>query len=342
MADQETNLPTDEQYRDYLFTLWGTPLDDVVIARSIKHDPTWLDGVDPALATDFLSSKNFSRGTLVRGLQDQALRMTGSFAARLASVPVAFLPKEDINACAVRTPRNGAVILLNTSLIHFLPFISMCAGAIASPGLAADMSPNLTDLDYAKSLYAIAMEFVDPDAGLMMRSPVISDPILGKKREEDPNYTLIRMHQGTIWTWELFILLHEYGHVALDHLSTSRLRHARNCQDVEVYTLHHTQEYDADEFALQCLFRGRDVEEKENVQMQLGVLFGFFALLEACAEGSPASSHPHATDRWRRLRKLAGAEDELQFADLGMNIFERIIAVVEADRSPFTTSAARL
>jgi hypothetical protein len=234
------------------------------------------------------------------------------------------------------------VILLNTSLVHFLPFISMCAGGIASPSLAADMSRNLTDRDYAESLYAIAMEFVNPDAGLMMRSPIISDPILTKKREKDPNFSVIRMHQGTIWTCELFILLHEYGHVALDHLSTSRLRHARNAQDVEVYTQHHAQEYEADEFALQCLFRGRDVEEKENVQMQLGVLFGFFALLEACAKGSLASSHPRATDRWRRLRKLAGGKDELQFADLGMNIFERIIAAVEVHRRRFTTSAARL
>jgi len=108
---------------------------------------------------------------------------------------------------------------------------------------------------------------------------------------------------------ELFILLHEYGHVARGHLSAGRLRPAFNIAAgrLHEYTKSELQEFEADHYAVDKLMafglRGSDAA------LVAGLVLKFFALCEHVSpviDGAHARTHPPSQDRWNRIRVQTG------------------------------------
>jgi hypothetical protein len=334
VSKADINLPTDQEYLAYLLDLWGSPRDDAIRAHTAKHHPEWLDDIDPELASDFRSSETFSQGQLAKSLQATALYMAGPARLKVENVPVAFLPHEDVNACAVRTPRDGAVILLNTAILDLFPIVCQCVSGILSEEMRGEMFPSLTSLDCAQSLYWLAREAVSPDIGLGRRARFFNDPEVHEK-VIDPSFPLTQRVESQFLLMEYFILLHEYGHIVLGHLDTKRVRLARAATGVEIYTNSQTQEFDADAFALECLFRHLELKDRWRVYVFLGTLFGFFRLLEAVSdEAHSASTHPPTPARWARLRELASQGQERVFPNRSAQVFDEIVAAVRPTWQP--------
>jgi hypothetical protein len=100
---------------------------------------------------------------------------------------------------------------------------------------------------------------------------------------------------------EIFIMLHEFGHVVLKHLSAGgRVTHLAG--DLLLYTNSEMQEFEADEFAYQAYcslgFRGSDVA------FASGLLMHFFHLCEVLVPPS-GRTHPPALHRWRRIKDFS-------------------------------------
>lgn len=334
VTNADVGLPTDQEYLSYLFDVWGSPRDEAILAHSAREHPEWQYDIPAEIARDFRSAEAFSQGQLAQSLRATALYMAGPARPQLENVPVAFLPHEDLNACAVRTPRDGAIILLNTSILDLFPPVCQCLSGILSEKMRLDMFPSLTPGDCARSIYWFAREAVDPDMGFASRAPLFRDPHVHAK-VIDPDFPLMQRVESQFLLMEYFILLHEYGHIALRHLDKGHIRVARAAADIEVYTNDQRQEFEADAFALECLFRHLAVADRWRTYVLLGTLFGFFRLLEAVSERTDSvARHPSTPARWARLRELAARGQERVFPNRPVQVFDEIIAAVRPSWQP--------
>jgi hypothetical protein len=103
---------------------------------------------------------------------------------------------------------------------------------------------------------------------------------------------------------EIFIMLHEFGHVALNHLQTGcpvslALEPAG---ELTLYTNSEKQEFEADEFAFRR-YSGMGAQPTD-VAFSCGLLFHFFNLCELISPPK-VRTHPPALSRWERIKGLA-------------------------------------
>jgi hypothetical protein len=112
---------------------------------------------------------------------------------------------------------------------------------------------------------------------------------------------------------ELFIILHEYGHVAGGHLSKGNVRHITlsGGADVVVYNKSQQQEFEADMFAFNILSsrlrEHRDSLAKVDAALYIGIVLKFFELCDSFRQPFElaSQSHPPAADRWKKIAQAA-------------------------------------
>jgi hypothetical protein len=116
---------------------------------------------------------------------------------------------------------------------------------------------------------------------------------------------------------EIFILLHEYGHVVCGHLKKGNVRHINfpGGADVVVYNKTQEQEFEADMFAFNkmssaMLQEHGNARAKLDIAMHIGILLKFFELCDSCRRPLEliSASHPPASERWKRIAEAAEAE----------------------------------
>jgi hypothetical protein len=244
------------------------------------------------------------------------LRLNG---AAPSSVLYSQVPAPTLNGFAVRAPFAGTpVIVLNHGLVPYVGhafhmLMGLNLRTRPQPGRGVD--PELTHPycshhsrdDFVGDLRALA-------DGLLKTLPVALIPLktpscLGREYH-CWNRTL---HHGYCLTAEMFVILHEMGHVVLGHCdlaSTTSLRLAFGgiAADADLFEHQHAEEYAADRFATEHLyrtFRRREMDVNEMVY-GLGCLFSLMHVAEVMNALPGQATHPSALARWERVSKSFG------------------------------------
>ena len=99
-------------------------------------------------------------------------------------------------------------------------------------------------------------------------------------------------------------MLHEFGHVALNHLESkcSLSLTLEPAGELLLYTNSEKQGFEADEFAFNHY---RKIGHRpDDIAFGCGLLFHFFNLCETISPPK-VRTHPPALSRWRRIRDMA-------------------------------------
>jgi hypothetical protein len=241
------------------------------------------------------------------------LKMHPAYEA-LADIPVGMLATGLLNGQACHTPAGLPVILLDSGMMYQLTELMHLYYAFHT--WAWDNDAHCRDhkqLDFAQSLVMLAPVVLSNDRRLMAHCPgrLVACPSItpsSKKREILTSYATITRE---------FVLLHEYGHVALNHLGKGERRMVQyGAAQLSIEIASHRQEFEADEFAVSAMGRFRDeMITRHNYSVDhivslyskhVGILFRFLDLVEAIVAksgGTMPGTHPPAAERWRRIRK---------------------------------------
>ena len=254
------------------------------------------------------------QGTYISALRHSALTCLREHPKydELCRVPVGMLPTRLLNGQACLNRDNEPLILIDSGMMRNLTEIvhayhGFFEWAWGSKAYCRDHS----QLDFAQTLLMLTVVIVSGEESLKELCPALIDKCPSvrsnsERRERSTRYATMTRN---------FVLLHEYGHIALGHLHTS--------QSVQMHigpaTIHATaanptQEYEADAFAVEALISIRDRLTKTEsldhtvavLAEPIGILMRFWDLLEAglSKQGSKlATTHPPAISRWRRIRK---------------------------------------
>jgi hypothetical protein len=310
------NLPSDEEYLEELYRLlrdeeWADRQeraakreDPAVTAQTAIDRGEFRQDQYEALVEAFqesLTPSMYFRGKFIGLLRHAALNMLEKHRPQLEKIPVGCLPTRFLNAGACRTPRGGAVILLDSGVILQLgmlvrSFISYYTWN--APDHYAAGEPYCHDHSrdaFGRTIQYLAAFSVSGDLKHLRVIDTWRCPSL-------PIYDQgVEMFAMGI---EMFIMLHEYGHIVLGHLGScsTRLIRLSNAEDVTLYTNSQLQEFQADEFAFKHY--SASAMRATDVAFSCGLLFNFFHLAELIQPGRPAT-HPPALERWQMIKSLA-------------------------------------
>jgi hypothetical protein len=208
------SLPTDDESLVELYARFADHGASAMFDKPLREAD--LVALDPDLVrqlqAEFEDPRRAFRGIVIDATRQAALPLLGADAERVKSIPVGLLPTHELNASAVRTPRGGAVILLNRSVMWALPLLFFSYAALDSWHTADALTKEMSDLALAECILSLAMFCATDDLRHLAANPdiaVILERIAGDK-EVVMNAVLM----------ECFVLLHEYGHILHGHLDT--------------------------------------------------------------------------------------------------------------------------
>jgi hypothetical protein len=303
-------LLSDEEYLSELYDLFA----DHGWAHALASQPPSeedLSSLDPdvqrQLRAEFGDPRSALTGLQVSEIKRAALAMLGEEAQHVEAIPVGLLPTQELNASAVRTPRGGAVILLNNSVFWSLPFLFFCYAALDSWHTDEPLMKEIPDLAFADAILSLAAFCATGDLGHLREEPLIATLLTRSSNEEMIRNAVLM---------ECFVLLHEYGHIVGGHLDpeqTTTLETRAGHPGVTTFRTRWDEEYEADAFAVAHMLRsGAGTLRPTDVAIWSGLLLNFFALVETVGASLPAAelpaTHPPAAERWRRVAKLVDLE----------------------------------
>jgi hypothetical protein len=260
------------------------------------------------MADETFSLERAFRGRFIDVLREMALTVMGPDHADVEQIPVGLLPTRELNASAIATPRGGVVIVLNHGLIAQLAYVCRCTLAFISWQSDDPFCREAPQGAYAAALVGLAEYVNTSDLNCLARHKVaLRFPSLSDY--DEMTYTVSQLA-------ELFILLHEYGHVVRGHLQTDTLRPAFGVglPDLQEYTNSEAQAFEADEYAIEQLLRsGRAAGLRpSDIAFGAGVVMKFFELCELVSRERPPTlprTHPSASQRWARIKTQTGLHE---------------------------------
>lgn len=296
---------TDNQFLDYLYHLWRDssyqPRSDEYIqsrAKELIDAGEWssdeLDELKQVLreATDPYQS---FRGQTLENFRDATLRILGRNAVLVDSIPVGLLPSSELNAFAVKNPNGGHVVVLNSALDPIMQLVFQSFFSIETHNADDPFDNSHHILDHAQSLLQIAdsVGTGTPDGVVLLPTWDCHDGILQDE-------TLLVFAEVVL----IFVLLHEYGHIVLNHLDGAMaMRKVRiGNQTEEVQTPDHQQEFEADQYAIDSLLNHLDSEIHWHSLYAIGIFFRFLDLCEFVTGSKGSLTHPPSSSRWNRIK----------------------------------------
>jgi len=323
-------LPTDEEF---LQSLYQAPQD----AHNPADDPTFLKesieilikgGAIPAGAdpTDFVRAmfdpqRNF-RGYKSSVMTNEARNCLPTSLHHLLDVPVAYLHIDELNGFVAPTPRGNAVIVLNLGIIRHAGMLSRCTLALVTYASPEPFCRDHQPAAFVHGIVSLARFVCTEDYDFLRKIVVWNCPSL------EPLDIKGAQLGGVI---EMFVLLHEYGHVASGHLNSSLITRKFG---MDTYSQEHFQEHEADTFAFDHLEKRYG---KNTSSFAAAVLFRFFDLIEHMVYGKPtsSSSHPAGRIRWDHLKeKFRLSDPEENGFGRVESLFDMILKVREGILPP--------
>ncbi len=247
------------------------------------------------------------RGQIINLLRDGALRILAPFQSQLSGIPLGPIPTRQLNACAVRTPRGGAVILLDHGVLLHVSMLVRSYLAFYTWHSETPYCRDHSQDEFAETILLLAESCATGRQLPLKRISTWNCPSLG---DFDPTTETLASQI------ELLILLHEFGHVVLKHLHADHTAELRlhDQKSVPMYTKSQNQEFEADQFAFEQMKSvGTGHVLPTDVAFSFGLLLKFFGLCESLSPArGPASQHTHppASSRWDRVKSIAGVASQ--------------------------------
>ena len=231
-----------------------------------------------------------------------------------------------VNGFCVRTPSGVQAILLNHGLVQYisaavhiaLGLTTWTDGEYCAHHSREDkvkgmfrlaegvLTKQLVPLIDAKALHCVG----DHDSSLLRRFAewrgsewdLETEP--RKLVSQDDDFA-DAIYQGTCLIAEMFIVLHEIGHIALGHLNRDNVAYAFGERKVPVYQRSIEAEFEADRFAYRQLVEkfvpGGGMRHRD-VAYGIGCLFMLQRTVEFLSGNEQAGTHPAAVERWRAIK----------------------------------------
>ena len=238
--------------------------------------------LDPSTVLELMrenQSRDAFEGRFVTHLRDGALFVLKRAGVEMPPVRVGLVESLDVNACA-RVLSGERVVTLNFALVfHMLTWWRGLLSVYTAPS-AEPYCRCYPVRAYAISLLRVAQSVAAGSFEPLERGAIVSCDC---RQPWDP--TLARRATTT----ELFILLHEMGHIHLGHLE----------QEATTVSDRHSDEYAADAFAVSALVSaGMALEE---ALLGAGAFFTLAYCLTRLPSDVPSQTHPHPRERLDRL-----------------------------------------
>jgi hypothetical protein len=260
----------------------------------------------------------YFRGKYIEFLRNVALSATGEYSDRLSGILVGCLPTRLLNAAAFRTPRDGAVIILDQGVILHLGVLARSYIAWRTWRTADPYCLDHSQDDFARTILLLAHFSATGNMKYLEAITTWRCPSLPAHDE---------LMEGFALGIEVFILLHEFGHVALNHLACAAATGLviGQSSELSLFTNSEKQEFEADEFAFRRYCRIRD--RPDDVALGCGLLFHFFHLCELIAPSLPFGprTHPPALQRWEKIK---GYVDWSQYPGSWANYIDREFSIL--------------
>ena len=225
-----------------------------------------------------------------------ALKSCAAHRETLEQIPLGLAFTRNLNGKVVKSPQNEYVIVLDMGVIY----VGYSNNALWNCILSYVIHQPLLTTHSLGSLFAAIINLAkfskSGNLNMLLDDSITHEAVL----VQDPT----RFIEGSLG-YEVFTILHEYGHVILGHLNLSeeQLDRCYIDRDGNSHTLWHVSEFHADEFALihMCKIMTGEVA--------MYWLCQFFRFLQLCEIVEPivgqARTHPPAEARWKRLIAVA-------------------------------------
>lgn len=307
---------TDNEYLEWLVSQCKPQLNDIAPSDAVSEarfaeairtgvlTPEDAERLREVARSSYSEGGVFHGTWLVEGLRASTLVYVRHHPSqdRLSAIPVGLLPTHALNGCAIRTPSGGTVIALDSGLVHAISMLAFCYWSFYTWPRPDAFCHEYTQDDLARSVIALAEFCLTSAPDAWNRMPAGS--LLVKMR--DP----MLLSQLTI-ACRQFVLLHEYGHIALGHLNPMRTKNltvqGERRVEVEEYSKNHLMEFEADRFAIDHAIQGQQTGATfpvEHFGLAIGLIYRFFDLCEALTGSRHSSTHPPGVSRWLRLRQI--------------------------------------
>lgn len=275
-------------------------------AKELGRDDVRSDEIDEADLHLPATHREVLRGRRVQLLRRMAKSFLGECTASLESVPVGCVPLVDVGACSVRTPQNGAVVLLNQGLETALGLFVSCLWTYME-ARKQDTTTEIADEAF-HAIEAMAI-VVSASPGRTLENwgthPLIRQLLGGPSKAEVFAAEYVSVAQT-------FVLLHEYGHIILGHLKPANVERKLLGQSVgvDVYQTNRGEEFAADEFAASRIVTSmRDAGYPTTAEsaLAIGMLFKYFEMRDICFRvnyAAPNRTHPPPRERWAKVHQL--------------------------------------
>ena len=268
-------------------------------------DATLVEEVAESIHQQGYGFRTELRGARVQFLRNRALKMTGTHAQKLSGIPVGRVPLRNAKAAAIRSPSGGAVVLLNGGLELQLEYFITCWEAMRTRCPPAPT--EIPSREAQEALVGIGMIVSDAEivpAERQEKTPFLYSLLAGK----NDAYFSSLLHVNHA---EIFVLLHEYGHIVLGHHATCEVSELHLGRDVSVQQFNYSQEceFAADEFACDALSKAFGGDPTKLIIYTVGIsfLFMYFELRDIWKSvdySSEGRTHPPPAERWARICEL--------------------------------------
>ena len=210
---------------------------------------------------------------------------------------VGFLHTQALNGCAVRAPSGGKVILMDKGVLLHMQLLGRCILALTTWSAPAPYCRDHPPVAWFDAIVKLAQFANSMDPRFLQAITVWHCPSLEPWDLQSAKFAT---------QVEVFVLLHEYGHVALGHLDPKRV--ATRGRFV-VFQTDPAQEIEADAFGMQRMI---EAAEAGAAALVAASFLRFVDLMEHLAHGGPVATatHPAARERLARIKQSTGLDAE--------------------------------
>ena len=318
----------DERFLQSLYerpTKWKAPLDPAFITqaaeamRATGRLPVDVDAEQ--FVRDMFSPEKDFRGPKIAMLREAAAPCLTAAERWLLDVPIGFLHTEELNGCAVLAPSGGKVLLIDMGVLLHMTLLGRSIMALTSWGAPEPFCHDHPPVAWFTTIILLAHHASSLDDRHLERITTWNCPTLGEWDRTSAKFAM---------SVELFVLLHEYGHVALDHLDRHRVV-ARD--DLQVFATNHRQELEADLFGYRHHAQGTNAGA---AAIAASTFFRFADVIEHVLHGAPRATRTHPSGR-ERLQHLKDSEPLAGKAAEAVaqveRVFDKVIEVLPEFRS---------
>jgi hypothetical protein len=257
------------------------------------------------------------RGKDINELSHATLKLMGTNRRFVEYIPVCFVPSKDLNGCTITAPSGNHVILLSSATTWITPFLMKCTSAIENWRYSISSGSYNFKNNYCRALVQLA-KFCT--TGEITDLTQISEAL----RTEVEDIISFPMKESGVTTiahavlFEMFLLLHEYGHIVHGHEDVSRSGSGFiDAVEVMVCKKMQAEEFEADRFAVQMLLDYSELTQRlrpADLLVQPAILFGFWRIVEAyraknVVAGPEQVTHPDALLRWNKIAEFVKLEN---------------------------------